>query len=402
MTPVPEISCVTGRRTLAGRVRQNGGMGRRLFALLGLCLSMVVVGKPAPAAQALIPELGPCTVSKPLGPFDQGPEVFCLQFALAMGGFLKTPIGDVYDAATTTAVRYLQASRPPMNITGNADDAVLQYLGLLPAAARPEQTPAAQKAPDCLADAPTAQGDTGKMVDCLQHSLKTHGFYRGPISGAFDRQTADAVRLFQLRTPPLPVTGIAGPQSLAALGIWSGVTNGGTQRTMPVGASPGTPRQATDPGQPAPSGPWPSPPMELEQFLVDANGVPMFGNRGACTVANANIIAYEFARDGADVDTQRWAVYVASREGGCDYMKVNQNAATFDDSHCTFQLNALAGLFNPTAELGRRGWTPDNVKESMYNCADAASDLWVFCGRGPWIKPTYKCEPPWRTTAPTP
>lgn len=379
--------------------RQNGAMRVWHFvAVLVLTVPFVASTPAAPTAQALLPELGTCTVSEPLGPFARGPEVFCLQFALAMTGYLKTPIGDVYDSETTTAVRYLQASRPPMNISGFADDAVLAYLGLLPPRPRPPQTPAVLTPPVCLADAPTAQGDTGKMVNCLQHTLKSHGFYRGPISGSFDRQTADAVRRFQLDTPPLPVTGVAGPQSLAALGIWSGVTNGGTQRTMPAGAAPGMPRQPTDPGEPAPPGPWPAPQMDLEQFVLGPNGIPQYGDRGVCTVANANIIAYEFARDGADVDTQRWAVYVASREGGCDYTTVNDNPATFDDSHCTFQLNALAGLFLPTAELGRRGWTPDNVKASLYACADAASDLWVFCGRGPWTKPTYLCRPPWRTT----
>jgi len=87
-------------------------------------------------------------------------------------------------------------------------------------------------------------------------------------------------------------------------------------------------------------------------------------------------------------------VYVASREGGCRYAAVNYNLATRDDSHCSFQLNALSGMFQPHGELGRLGWTTDNVKASMAACADAASDLWVYCGRGPWTPP-YACAPPW-------
>ena len=73
---------------------------------------------------------------------------------------------------------------------------------------------------------------------------------------------------------------------------------------------------------------------------------------------------------------------------------MNVNVRTKDDSHCTFQLNALSGMFAPHGSLGRRGWSTDSVKTSLQACADAASDLWVFCGRGPWTKP-YTCAPPW-------
>ena len=92
--------------------------------------------------------------------------------------------------------------------------------------------------------------------------------------------------------------------------------------------------------------------------------------------------------------TQQWAVYIASREGGCRFAAVNINPSTRDDSHCTFQLNVLSGTFGPRGELGRRGWTVAAVVSSLQACADAASDLWVYCGRGPWIPP-YSCKPPW-------
>jgi hypothetical protein len=94
------------------------------------------------------------------------------------------------------------------------------------------------------------------------------------------------------------------------------------------------------------------------------------------------------------VSTQQYFIYIASREGNCNFKAVNINPATKDDSHCTFQLNALAGTFEPSGELGRRGWSKENVKDSMQNCADAASDLWVYCARGPWTPP-YSCTPPW-------
>ena len=155
------------------------------------------------------------------------------------------------------------------------------------------------------------------------------------------------------------------------MGIWSGKT---TEQAGPVVAR-------------APGGPFPAGREPFPNWNLTKDGIPYYGNHVPCTKANADIIANEFAKDGADDATQQWATYIASREGGCNERTVNNNPATRDDSHCTFQLNALAGMFEPHGELGRRGWTVDNVKESMQNCADAASDLWVYCGRGPWTPP---------------
>jgi hypothetical protein len=216
-------------------------------------------------------------------------------------------------------------------------------------------------------------------VKCLQDKLIKDGFLLTSASGTFDKLTAEAVRGFQL-AKALGPDGIAGPSTLAALGIWSG-------KTTEQGNGP--PIVANAPG-----GPWPAGREPYPNWNLSRDGIPFYGNHVPCTLANANIIANEFEKDGADDATQQWATYIASREGGCNEKTVNFNLATRDDSHCTFQLNALAGMFEPHGELGRRGWTVDNVKESMKNCADAASDLWVYCGRGPWTPP-YACAPPW-------
>ncbi|CAB4798387.1 unannotated protein [freshwater metagenome] len=144
---------------------------------------------------------------------------------------------------------------------------------------------------------------------------------------------------------------------------------------------------------PVPAGPWPAPSQSQPQWSLTSDGVPFFGGRPACSMRYANIIANQFARDGANEATQQWAVYIASRETGCLPKTVTVNEQTRDDSHCAFQLNVLSGTFAPTGELGRHGWTPAKVRKSMRDCADAASDLWVSCGRGPW-SPPYSCRPP--------
>lgn len=133
---------------------------------------------------------------------------------------------------------------------------------------------------------------------------------------------------------------------------------------------------------------WPS-------WKVTAEGVPYYRGRTACTVAQAGVIATEFAARGASLDTQRWAIYVAGREGGCNYLAVNINAASRDDSHCTFQLNARSGgPLSPSGVLGKLGWTKDSVKASLSACATAAAALWAACGKGPWIKDDYGCRRP--------
>ena len=162
----------------------------------------------------------------------------------------------------------------------------------------------------------------------------------------------------------LQVDGKAGPRTLAAMGIWSGITSGNGRFTGP--------------------GPFPAPVQDEPFWNLTAEGIPYYNKGTACTASEAAVIAAEFANDGADAATQQWAVYIASREGGCRYDAVNLNLRTKDDSHCTFQLNVLSGMFEPNGALGRRGWTADLVKSSLQACADGASDLWVFCGRGPW------------------
>ena len=225
---------------------------------------------------------------------------------------------------------------------------------------------------------------------CIQRHLATLGLFDGAVDGVLGPTTVAAVEAFQSKNPPLAVDGLAGPRTLAALGVWSGHTGDATT----AGNATATPQPTPDATGPAPAGPWPAPVLDFPNWNLTAEGIPFYGRSTPCSLADANTIASQFAMNAADVSTQQWAVYVASREGGCRYAAVNYNLATRDDSHCTFQLNALSGMFQPRGELGRLGWTVDNVKASMAACADAASDLWVYCGKGPWTKP-YRCLQPW-------
>ncbi len=342
-----------------------------------------------PASDAPAPAAQPCIAQPVLQVGSTGSGVFCLQFVLIMRGW-SVPYSGTYGPETEAAVRSFQAAHPPLVADGVAGEATLVALGIAgkaavfvaagalgaaPVEAAAEAATSTPVRPRCVADAVLNTGSRGLSVTCLQQRLAELGAAGLPASGAYDRATVDAVRAYQRRTPPLTADGIAGPRTLAALGIWSGITTG--------------------PGRDIGPGPFPAGMQEEPEWRLTSEGIPVYGNRQACTPEQAAIIAAEFANDGADALTQQWAVYVASREGGCRHDAVNLNLRTRDDSHCTFQLNALSGMFAPYGELGRRGWNVDNVKASLQACADAASDLWVYCGRGPWTPP-YSCQPPWQ------
>lgn len=67
-------------------------------------------------------------------------------------------------------------------------------------------------------------GSVGNEVTAIQNVLKKKGYYTGTVDGIFGSRTLAAVKNFQ-RDNKLTVDGIAGPQTLKALGI-SGVSNG--------------------------------------------------------------------------------------------------------------------------------------------------------------------------------
>ena len=64
------------------------------------------------------------------------------------------------------------------------------------------------------------RGSTGSTVKTLQQKLKNWGYYPGAVDGIYGTQTVNAVKYFQ-RKNNLVVDGIAGPKTLAKIGISS-------------------------------------------------------------------------------------------------------------------------------------------------------------------------------------
>ncbi|MEA5465386.1 peptidoglycan-binding domain-containing protein [Leptothoe sp. PORK10 BA2] len=61
-------------------------------------------------------------------------------------------------------------------------------------------------------------GDVGRDVEALQLALDRNGIDPGPIDGAYGPMTRSAVQQFQ-QWYDLPVTGVAGPETLDILGV---------------------------------------------------------------------------------------------------------------------------------------------------------------------------------------
>lgn len=64
-------------------------------------------------------------------------------------------------------------------------------------------------------------GSSGQEVINIQSRLKNWGYYKGSVDGKYGYQTYKAVRLFQYKNG-LKVDGVAGPETLSALGLPTG------------------------------------------------------------------------------------------------------------------------------------------------------------------------------------
>lgn len=69
-------------------------------------------------------------------------------------------------------------------------------------------------------------GSSGQEVINIQDKLYKWGYYKGIVDGKYGYQTYTAVRLFQYKNG-LKVDGVAGPETLSALGLPTGKKAGG-------------------------------------------------------------------------------------------------------------------------------------------------------------------------------
>ena len=84
----------------------------------------------------------------------------------------------------------------------------------------------AQTIPDAAADS-YKKGSGGEVVTKIQQRLSDWGYYSGEIDGVYGSKTEEAVKKFQ-KANGLTVDGVAGPATLAAIGLPSGSSSGGS------------------------------------------------------------------------------------------------------------------------------------------------------------------------------
>ncbi len=78
----------------------------------------------------------------------------------------------------------------------------------------------AQTAPDAFADS-WRRGSSGETVKKIQRRLSDWGYYSGAVDGVYGARTEEAVKKFQKKNG-LTADGVAGPATLAAIGLPSG------------------------------------------------------------------------------------------------------------------------------------------------------------------------------------
>jgi N-acetylmuramoyl-L-alanine amidase len=225
--------------------------GLAMAALLTASLETVALGQSSPAEDAsqgtavTYPTISEGRIVRPtlrLG--NQGESVKELQAMLVLLGYFPGPVSGVYQEATETAVRRFQeaAGITPDGIVGPAT-----WNSLLPVPAsegnppgqagtgtppvaetttapatptNPTPSPAQPTSPAPANPSSQPQparpilrpGMEGDAVRQLQETLRSLGFYSGPIDGIFGSQTEAAVRRVQAENS-LEVDGIVGPST---------------------------------------------------------------------------------------------------------------------------------------------------------------------------------------------
>jgi peptidoglycan hydrolase-like protein with peptidoglycan-binding domain len=233
---------------------------RLILGLFTTCLATVggtpwaaaVFGQASPPSATVDLNATPTVVngriSRPtLQAGSQGESVIELQSLLMLLGYYSGPLSGVYQSNTRAAVQKFQsdAGINPDGIVGPAT-----WSSLFPAppseanppgttelstsqpdlstqnTPTPTVSPATESAtapasvpststsepetPDTTERPLLRRGDRGEAVRRLQESLRTQGFYEGPIDGIFGAQTESAVRQAQ-NDSGLTIDGIVGP-----------------------------------------------------------------------------------------------------------------------------------------------------------------------------------------------
>lgn len=240
----------------------------------------------------LIVFLSEAQVAVALQKGDHGSGVITLQRHLKQLGYYHGELTGYFGAFTESALSQFQKEHN-LSITGNLDagtSAALQmssveqkvsnpeaFTSSSPTAFpleklsdRPSESPAVPRPATATAPSqtPLQLGSQGAEVRKLQNRLKQLGYYKGAITGNYDRATAEAVQRFQ-HDRELVEDGISGTATLAALKIPSHAATTALPFALasPSHAAVGSISQPISPPSPSP----PPPPSPIRHRLVHSS-----------------------------------------------------------------------------------------------------------------------------------
>ncbi len=152
---------------------------------------------------------------------DRGYEVKQVQYALQDYGYFHGKATGYYGKITKHAVKAFQADYGlhPDGVVGPATAAAMG-LGSYGHHSKPSYTHASYNHCDsyCGGSSYLSKGDRGYDVKQLQKRLAAHGYFHANYTGYYGTLTKHAVKAFQADCG-LSADGIAGPATLAALGL---------------------------------------------------------------------------------------------------------------------------------------------------------------------------------------
>jgi peptidoglycan hydrolase-like protein with peptidoglycan-binding domain len=140
-----------------------------------------------------------------LGRGNSGPQVTSVQRCLQRLGYYNGPINGNFGPMTENAVKRFQQAKkiPAIGQVGPQTQRALQ------AACQPRQSKSSSS--NVL-----KVGSRGAAVTKLQQSLRTLGYYKGPVTGYFGQETQQAVIRFQ-QSKRLQADGVAGGSTLQVI-----------------------------------------------------------------------------------------------------------------------------------------------------------------------------------------
>ena len=153
----------------------------------------------------------PCAVDTTVRPGDSGRKVACLEMRLATWGYSINGPDRSFDRKTGRAIKAFERNRG-LVANRTAGRYTLYRMGIWSG-----NVPSFP----CSVSARVGPKASAKRINCLESRLRDLGYSLNGPDGTYDSTTTRAIRAYQ-SSHSLSADGVAGPYTLASMGIWGG------------------------------------------------------------------------------------------------------------------------------------------------------------------------------------